>query len=347
MKKLAYIFSLFNCVCFAQPKTNVLFIGNSFTHMNNMPKLFEQLANSKKKNVYADSIAVSGSTLKAHSERPSTYVKMKSRQWDYVFVQGFSREFAEDSSTIRTNSIPYAKLLIDSVLKYSPCAQIYFYMTWGYEKGYPQQPANDTYEKMQQRVYNGYMYMSDSLQYPVAPTGMVWKHIRETHPTLDLYFTDRYHPNIFGSYVAACTAFTSIYKESPVGGAFPKKIDTASAKIIQQAAASTVLKNLATFKLDRVRKVEIKETPILDFKIKETWLAAQFTNLSNNKGTYYWDFGDGKTSNSKNPKHYYDKSGSYVVTLYIKQNCNTFSLKKMVTVSNKVKHATQETKKAK
>ncbi len=341
MKQLACIFSFFNCFCFAQPKTNVLFIGNSFTHMNNMPKLFEQLANSKGKNVYADSIAVSGSTLKAHSERPSTYSKMKKFQWDYVFVQGFSREFAEDSSVIKTNSIPYAKILIDSVLKYSPCAKIYFYMTWGYEKGYPQQPANDTYEKMQQRVYNGYMLMSDSLQYPVAPTGMVWKNIRENHPNLDLYFTDRYHPNIFGSYVAACTAFTSIYKESPIGGAFPKKIDSLGARIIQSAAANIVLKNLAIFKLDRTKKVDIKETPILDFKIKETWLAAQFTNVSNNKGDYYWEFGDGTSSIKKNPKHYYKKSGTYTVTLYIKQNCNTFSLKKRVTVSNLEKHANQ------
>lgn len=344
MKYLACFFSLFNCLNYvhSQPATNILFIGNSFTHMNNMPKLFEQLANSKGKNVYADSIAVSGSTLKAHTERQSTYVKMKSRQWDYVLIQGFSREFAEDSSEIKINSIPYAKQLIDSLLKFSPCAQIYFYMTWGYEKGYPQQPANDTYEKMQQRVANGYMLMSDSLNYPLIPTGMTWKSIRETHPTLDLYFTDRYHPNIFGSYVAACTAFTSIFKESPLGGIFPKKIDTTSAKIIQQTAATTVLKNLSFYKLDRTRKVDIKETPILDFKIKETWLAAQFFNQSMSKGTYYWEFGDGTSSTKKNPKHYYKTNGTYTVSLYIKQNCNTFSLKKRVTVSNKEKHANQK-----
>jgi hypothetical protein len=337
MKKLVLFFSFLTGFCFAQQPTNVLFIGNSFTHMNNMPKIFEHLANSLGKNVYADSIAVSGSTLKAHSERPSTYAKMKKRKWDYVLIQGFSREFAEDSSVIRTESIPYAKILIDSVLKTSPCAQIYFYMTWGYEKGYPEQPANDTYEKMQQRIFNGYMLISDSLNYPLIPVGMVWKNIREMHPNIDLYFTDRYHPNALGSFTAACTAYTSIFKESPVGGTAPKRVDSAYWKVIEQAAANIVLKNLSQYKLNQTRVFDSKETPVLDFKIKENWLAAQFTNLSNNKGDYYWDFGDGVTSEKKNPKHYYKTTGTYTVTLHMKQNCTSFKLKKIVTVSNKIK----------
>lgn len=341
MKRLAFIFSLFSGLCYSQHPTNVLFIGNSFTHMSNMPKMFEHLANSKGKKVYADSIAVSGSTLKAHSERPSTYRKMKSRTWDYVFIQGFSREFAEDSATILTQSIPYAKMLIDSVLKTSPCAQIYFYMTWGYENGYPEQEANNTYPKMQERIYNGYMLMSDSLGYPIAPTGMVWKHLRETNPDLDLYFTDRYHPNSLGSYTAACTAYASIYKESPVGGTAPKRVDSTYWKTIQQAAAHVVLKNLDLYKLNKTQVFEVKETPILDFKMKETWLSCQFTNLSHNKGEYYWDFGDGVTSTLKNPKHYYKTSGTYTVTLHMKQNCMNFKLKKKITVSNKVKRASE------
>lgn len=341
MNKLALFLSLITGISFAQQPTNVLFIGNSFTHMNNMPKIFEHLAKSKGKNVFADSIAVSGSTLKAHSERPSTYKKMKSRKWDYVLIQGFSREFAEDSSVILKESIPYAKILIDSVLKTSPCAQIYFYMTWGYEKGYPEQPANDTYPKMQQRIWNGYMLMSDSLHYPVIPVGMVWKNIRETHPDIDLYFTDRYHPNALGSFTAACTAFASIYKESPVGGTAPKRVDSTYWKVIEQAAANIVLKNLNQYKLNQTRVFDIKETPIMDFKIKETWLAAQFNNLTKNAGEYYWDFGDGTTSTQKNPKHYYKNSGTYTVTLHMKQNCNNFTLKKLVTVSNKVKRANQ------
>jgi hypothetical protein len=127
MKLLFRLFLLFCCSfqLHAQ-QMNVLFIGNSYTHYNNMPKIFEHLAKSKGKNVYADSIAVSGSTLKQHTERTTTWKKMKTRKWDVVFVQGFSRELAQDSVTVATETIPYAKMLIDSVQKYNPCANIYF-----------------------------------------------------------------------------------------------------------------------------------------------------------------------------------------------------------------------------
>lgn len=342
MKKIAFLFSLLCGICQAQMPTNVLFIGNSFTHMNNMPKIFEHLANSKGKHVYADSIAVSGSSLKGHWERPSTYVKMQARNWDIVFVQGFSREFAEDSSVIRTQSIPYAKMLIDSVLKYNPCAQIYLYMTWGYDKGYPEQSANDTYPKMQRRIHDGYMYLSDTLGWPVAPVGMVWQHIRETHPEIDLYFTDRYHPNALGSFTAACTFYASIYKESPLGGTAPKRVDTTYWKTIENAAATVVLKNYDTYKLNKKRRFEITETPILDFKVKATWLSVQLINESDKVGEYYWNFGDGETSIKKNPKHYFKKSGTYTITLNVKYNCNIFTVKKIVTVSNKEKHSKQK-----
>jgi Mor family transcriptional regulator len=341
MKQLLVIFSLFSGVCHAQMPTNVLFIGNSFTHMHNMPKIFEHLANSKGKHVYADSIAVSGSSLKAHSERPSTYVKMKAKKWDVVFVQGFSREFAEDSSVVRTQSIPYAKMLIDSVLKYSPCAQIYLYMTWGYEKGYPEQPANDTYPKMQERIYNGYMYMSDTLGWPVAPVGMVWQHIREKHPEIDLYFTDRYHPNALGSFAAACTFYAAIYKESPLGGTAPKRVDSTYWKIIENAAATVVLKNYEKYKLNKLRQFEISDSPILDFTYKQTWLSIHLSNKSDKHGEYYWDFGDGETSTKKHPKHYYKKDGTYTVTLHVKYNCSVFTVKKLVTVSKKNKRSVQ------
>jgi hypothetical protein len=150
---------LFLSTAYSQ-QLNVLFIGNSYTHYNNMPKIFEHLAKSKGKNVYADSIAVSNSTLKLHTERASTYKKMKSRNWDVVFIQGFSRELAQDSAVIATETIPYARMLIDSVQKYSPCASIYFYMTWGYADGYSIEEYNNTYEKMQENVKRGYFQLS-------------------------------------------------------------------------------------------------------------------------------------------------------------------------------------------
>ncbi|WNY28177.1 hypothetical protein MmiEs2_03590 [Methanimicrococcus stummii] len=45
----------------------------------------------------------------------------------------------------------------------------------------------------------------------------------------------------------------------------------------------------------------------------------QFTDLSTgNPTSWYWDFGDGSTSTDKNPRHTYQKSGYYNVTLTVK-----------------------------
>ncbi|MBL4585966.1 MAG: M4 family metallopeptidase, partial [Flavobacteriales bacterium] len=40
-----------------------------------------------------------------------------------------------------------------------------------------------------------------------------------------------------------------------------------------------------------------------------------FTNLSNNGASYFWNFGDGETSTSVNPDHVYSSNGTYTVTL--------------------------------
>ena len=70
----------------AQP-TNILFVGNSYTQMNNLYKVYQNLANSKGKNVFADTLAVGGSSFKGHVLRENTYKKFKARSWDYVILQ--------------------------------------------------------------------------------------------------------------------------------------------------------------------------------------------------------------------------------------------------------------------
>jgi PKD repeat protein len=48
-----------------------------------------------------------------------------------------------------------------------------------------------------------------------------------------------------------------------------------------------------------------------------------FTNTSQNATTYFWNFGDGESSNSENPVHVYDSSGTYTVTLITDNGCAT------------------------
>jgi hypothetical protein len=340
MHRLTLVFLLFTGLAFAQKQpVNVLFIGNSYTHMNNLYKIYQNLANSKGKNVTADTLAVSGSTLRGHTERPNTYKKIKSKQWDYVFIQGFSRELSYDSLTISQNTVPYAKMLIDSLKAYNPCINVYFYMTWGYADGFKDSIPEDSYQLMQERIQKGYLQMAQETGgYPIAPVGMVWKNVRESYPELNLYAPDNAHPSIFGSYIAACTFFSAIYKESPAEGVFPKKIEDTQAQNIQKKTAEYVLTYYPMYNLDTLQVLPAEKVPKLEFEIREKWLSISVSNRSSGGATYFWDFGDGKTSTKRTPKHYYRKPGKYTVTLYVKANCNWYKLKKTVKVSDKVKH---------
>jgi hypothetical protein len=339
MKKLL-VYNLLAVVGFAysQP-SNVLFIGNSYTHMNNLCKMYERLANSKGKSVFADTLAVSGSSLQGHTLRENTYKKMKTRQWDYVFIQGYSRELSRDSTTIAQQTIPYAKLLIDSIKKYNPCIRIYYYMTWGYADGFKDSIPEDSYTLMQERIEKGYRQLSESTgNYPIAPVGMVWKQMRELYPELNLYAPDNAHPSPYGSYLAACTFFTSVYKESSFGGVYPKKVEEPYAEQIQKTAADYVLSYYTKYHLDTLQ-VPDKATLLLDFGIREKWLSISINNKSEKGDELRWDFGDGRTSNKLNPKHYYTKAGKYTVTLYVKKDCHWHTFKQSVKVSDKEKYA--------
>ncbi len=45
--------------------------------------------------------------------------------------------------------------------------------------------------------------------------------------------------------------------------------------------------------------------------------AINFTNLSQNATSYYWDFGDNSTSTEENPSHLYSQTGVYLVRLTV------------------------------
>ncbi len=342
ISRIFVLLLLISTFSFGQPNS-ILFIGNSFTHMNNLCKMYEHLANSKGKKVIADTLAVSGSTIQGHTQRNHTYDKIKSKNWNYVVIQGFSREFARDSATIAISSIPFTKMLIDSIKKYNPCVNIYYYMTWGYANGFTDSIPNDTYQSMQERIQSGYLQLSNATgKFPIAPVGMVWKQLREQYPELNLYNSDNAHPNPVGSYVAACTFFSSIYKESPLNGAHPSKIEQVLAQKVQECANNYVLSNVAKFNLDTVQGVVTKIiNPKIGMSVNTKWLSISVKSVDHLKGKheYFWDFGDGKYATSKQVKHYYSKSGTYTVTLSIKDGCNWFETKKVIVVSDKPKQS--------
>jgi hypothetical protein len=336
MNKLSFLIVFVSGISLAQPN-NVLFIGNSFTHMNNLCKMYEHLAISKGKKVIADTLAVSGSSIKEHTERMHTYDKLKSKNWDYVFIQGYSRELSRDSVTIAQQTIPFTQLLIDSIKKYNPCVNIYFYMTWAYKNGFTDSIPGDTYDAMQSRIETGYLQLSMATgNFPVVPVGIVWKEVRETNPELNLYAPDNFHPNPYGSYIAACTFYTAIYKDSPIKGFCPNKVERPIAEKIQRCANDIVLESVTKYNLDTIQANVTKINSKITLNIKSKWLSisADAHDIIPGHHDYFWDFGDGSYATTKRIKHYYTKPGKYTITLSVKSNCSWYETNKTIVVSD-------------
>lgn len=64
--------------------------------------------------------------------------------------------------------------------------------------------------------------------------------------------------------------------------------------------------------------------PIADFTTEAQGKRIHFTDTSSDSDgsivSWYWDFGDGKTSSEQNPSHRYSKTGTYAVTLQVEDD---------------------------
>jgi hypothetical protein len=300
----------------------VLFVGNSYTHYNNMPKIFKDLANSKNINVDVHMSAKSSHTFQMHSERADLYRDIRREKWDYVVLQGFSRELSTDIGTIDTMVIPYVKRIVDSIYHQNPCTTILLYETWGYEQGFPEDSVNMSFQLMNDHIHQGYLYLSKLFDFPIVPVGKVWETVKENNLSIQLYQDDLQHPSKYGSYLAACSFYAAIFKQNP-NTTFTDGISPESAKYIQNTSFSIVDQNMTRYLLNR-NMVNVKSTS-KDGKYKVE-CSANFPKAK----SIVWNFGNGKTSNLFQTQHSYSRPGTYTITITIQDSCGERVLKKKV-----------------
>lgn len=315
---LSFSFGIFSV---AQDSLSVLFIGNSYVYSNNLPSMLENLTLSLGDELTIDSKTNGGFTFNNHLNDPNTFTKLHSKPWDYVILQGQSQEPSFPFSQVNANTLPQAVRLADSVYANKYCSQAMYFMTWGRENGDPQWDSINSFYKMNDRLRLAYLRISDSAEASVAPVGSAWRYVRDNYPSIQLYSGDGSHPSVAGSYLAACTFYTSLFHKSPVGATYLAGLDATTAGLLQNAASITVLDSLTTFHL---RTNE--EIAIADFSYDQSGSTFTFTNSSWRSTDFLWDFGDGNTSIEVNPVHTYVNPGNYTVSLIASNECGADTL---------------------
>ena len=75
----------------------------------------------------------------------------------------------------------------------------------------------------------------------------------------------------------------------------------------------------------------INYSPLAGFEIENNDPTISFINISVDAETYFWDFGDGETSNEENPVHTYLEDDDYNVSLIVSnQNCSDTTVQLVV-----------------
>lgn len=305
---------------FAQSKSKrVLFIGNSYTYYNNMPNLVNSLANSVGDTVIHDSHAPGGETFQGHASNSTTLSKIQQGNWDFVVLQEQSQRPAFPIFQVENSVFPYAKDLVNNIRQSNPCTEPVFYMTWGRKNG---DPTNCqyyaplcTYEGMDDLLRERYEMMADSNSALLSPVGAVWRYLRTNHTSIELYDADESHPSLAGSYAAAVTFYTVIFRKDPSLLTFNSTLNSTDAQIIRNAVKTIVYNDLLNWNIG-------KFDPKAQFTSTQTDVSTYtFQNLSQEATNYHWDFGDWITSTEENPTHYFQAIGNFTVTLNAKK-CN-------------------------
>jgi hypothetical protein len=304
----------------AQP-LRILFIGNSYTYYNDLPGSLVQLAADAGEQVVTAQSTPPGHTLEQHSMNAVTLDLIREGGWDHVVIQEQSQRPAFPDAQVAAEVLPYAQALSDSVRLYSPCAEIVFYMTWGRSQGDAQNcvafPPVCTYEGMQHRLRLGYLSMAVENSAWCAPVGMAWRTIRQEHPDIVLYDPDGSHPGLAGSYLAASTIFCTVFRRSADGINFNGALSPSTASILRQVATSTVLDSLDVWNIgvnDPLASLEYQY-------LGNNSVAFESTTAIAPGQTYWWDLGDGNTSNDATLSHTYAGVGPYTVMHAVTDDC--------------------------
>ena len=197
MNKPIYILLLLLCLNCGSPisqnniKNNtdihVLFIGNSLTYTNNLPKLVEREAKKNSVNLTSKMIAFPNYAIEDHWNDGKVQQEIASKKYDFVVLQ----QGPSSQSAGRQMLIQYGKKYRD--LCKANNSKLCFFMVW----------PSQTYFNTFNGVIKNYRDAAKTNEAILLPVGEVWKSYIITKGRLDYYSDDGFHPSLKGSQIAA------------------------------------------------------------------------------------------------------------------------------------------------
>lgn len=206
----------------AAPPSRILFIGNSLTYSNDLPRMVCELARAAGRSAVCASVAKPDYSLEDHwNERDAR--QAIARGWDIVVLQQGPSALTES----RVLLVDYAKRFDAQIRKTG--ARTALYMVW------PSRTRRGDFPGVSQ----SYTAAAKATRGLLLPAGDAWRAAWSIDPELALYGPDGLHPTTMGSYLASLVIYRQIFNEAaksaPTFG-----VSAAHAGVLQRAAAETV-----------------------------------------------------------------------------------------------------------
>jgi hypothetical protein len=180
----------------------VWFVGNSYTYVNDLPRMVAELARAgKQRPLEYDRETPGGVTLEKHVKDGRAATKIAAQKWDFVVLQEQSVRPIKDPAAM----LQYGKTLDAEVNKQG--ARTLLYLTWA------RQDAPET----QAALTKAYRELAKETKAIVAPVGLAWEAALKDDPSAGLHAPDKSHPSKKGTYLAACVFHGVLYQKSPEG----------------------------------------------------------------------------------------------------------------------------------
>lgn len=223
--------------------TRVLFVGNSYLYYgdslhNHVRRMAIAADPSLAKKMAYKSATIGGASLAHHN---IDYLTEPGRigvkePFQLVILQGGSLAPLSEKrrAQFREKVIEFNKIITERGGKTA------LYLTHAYVK--PHRRAKPENIRLAEELY---VSVGNEVGALVIPVGLAFEEAYRRRPDLKLHKEyDGSHPDLIGTYLAACTVYASIYGKSPVGNSYDYfgRIDKESAAFLQQVAEDTVKK---------------------------------------------------------------------------------------------------------
>jgi hypothetical protein len=238
-------FLLFNNLAFAKvAKIEALFIGNSYTSSNDLPKMISKIAESDSQNriqIATTQFAIGGAKLKTLWDEGEALKVLKSKpHWNFVVLQEQSAWALYPYDIGRSYEVaPLWRKEISPLT-----SNIALFVSWA------RQPKSHWYTDKETAFFKDADFMQKELNFrskklsqllnatPI-PIGDYWAYVFSKNPEIQLYEQDGSHPSKLGTYLTALLFyryFTGYRNVESVSYA-PENVDQNEAKILRKIAS--------------------------------------------------------------------------------------------------------------